>query len=199
MKPSIAILIFTSVFANGCNKAPSNSVDGDNGIAKNSALQIVPSMSEYEIAIETIATSSDLGTARAADAFLREGGLASINSLRKYLNDDRIPPSNYLTRAVIRKPSMAKHCFWLIQDIIAPQTVKSDPYCALSFDNVEQWLDDRANKTFHELELDAASTSFARAKEDFETNGGKFAQKAMESYGHRLKELETNKQQGRHN
>jgi hypothetical protein len=194
MKPSIAILLFSSIVAIGCYTAPSNSGDGDNGSATDSVSQIDPSLSEYDIAIETIATSSDLGAARAADAFLRKGGLAAINSLRKHLHDDRIPSSNYLTRSVLGKPSMANHCFWLIQDIVAPETVKSDPYSALSFDEVEQWLDGRANKTFHELRLDAAATSFARAKEDFETNGGKFAQNAMESYGNRLKELETNKQ-----
>ena len=146
---------------------------------------------QFDAAIEVIATSDDVGRVRAADETLRDGGLDAIAALRKHFQDNRIPPSNYLTRAVSGQPDMSDHCFWLVQDMIEPPVPKlyAGLYSVLSFDTIGKWLDKRHDKSMQELRIEAASMSLAAAKKDFETTAESHVQKAVDIYTKRLAEL----------
>lgn len=150
-----------------------------------------PATGAYHDAIETIATSEDKEAVLAADKVLRSGGLPAIDSLRNHLSDRRVPPSNYLTRAVTGTPDMGDHCFWLIQDMVEPPVPKlyGSLYTALNRANVGEWLDNQARETLLELQIEAASQSLELAKADFEQNSPPHAQKAIELYTERLQKL----------
>ena len=143
----------------------------------------------YDDAIETIATNDNQQAVQSADKTLRNGGSTAIASLRRHLIDRRIPPSNYLTRAVTGTPDMGDHCFWLIQDMIEPPVSKSNQYSKLNRSNISEWLDDRAGKTLLELQIDAASESLELAKTDLKQNGTPRAKNAIETFTKRIQTL----------
>ena len=186
---SVCIALVTILLTVGCNQSggESNTLE-DKGRSHSS-----PSPTQFDAAIETIATSTDMDAVHAAADALRSGGLPAIRALRGHLSDKRIPPSDYLTRAVSGTPDMSDHCFWLIQDMIEPGVPKlyREAYAVLTRDNVEQWLDDRGGKSIVELQIDAAAASLDRAERDFDTSGESHAKEAFHIYSERLSELRT--------
>lgn len=155
------------------------------------------SPNEFDHAIETIATSTNIDSVREADAKLRGGGIAAIDSLQKCLADPRIPASKYLTRAVSGTPDISDHAFWLIQDMIETPTPKlySGEHSVLTAANVKKWLGDREGNSLRKIRIDAVTTSYENAKKDYETNGAKYTQDAMALYRGRLNELENESKQ----
>ena len=184
MRQIFSILAFV-VMLIGCVKSEPNSSSSIKTQQSNTQ------SNQFDVAIEVIATSDDVEEVLAADATLRGGGLVAINALRKHFNDNRVPPSNYLTRAVSGQPDMSNHCFWLVQDMIEAPVPKlyASLYSVLSPDTIDKWLDDRVGKSIHDLRIDAASTSLAAAKKNFEDTAESHAQKAMDIYTKRLAEL----------
>jgi hypothetical protein len=148
--------------------------------------------SKFDSAIETIATSADMAEVHAADLVLREGGMLAITALREHLKDNRVPPSDYLTRAVSRKPSMGTHCYWLIQDVVEPPVPKrfASLYATLNAGNIEEWLDERSGKSIIDLKIDAATNSLKLAQDDFDTNTDASVNRAVEIYRERLAVLQ---------
>ncbi len=122
-----------------------------------------PAVSEFDGAIETIATSADRDAVNAADAKLRSGGLHAIRALLKHLTDSRRPPSNYLTRAVSGEVDMGVHSFWLIQDILESHTSKMDAsYSPLEKEGVAKWLANREGMSLAHLRREACIGAFAK-------------------------------------
>ena len=120
-------------------------------------------VSEFDEAIETIATSTDRDAVNAAGAKLREGGLPAVRTLVQHLTDSRTPPSNYLTRAVEGRVDMGDHSFWLIQDILESHTSKLDAsFSPLAKNGVAKWLADREGLSLAHLRREACIGSFAK-------------------------------------
>jgi hypothetical protein len=118
--------------------------------------------SDFDQAIEVIATSPDRDAVNAAAAKLRSGRLAAIRALVPHLTDSRRPPSDYLTRAVSGEVDMGDHSFWLIQDILESHTSKMDAqYSPLRKDGVAKWLADREGMSWVELRREACIGAFA--------------------------------------
>ena len=186
MKILSALSIMTTVMLSGCVQSHPMSAQksGDRSSEESET-------SGFDAAIETIATSEDKAAVLEADARLRSGGLPAIHALRQHLDDARIPATDYLTRAVLGQPNLGDHCFWLIQDMIEAPVPKlyHAQYSVLTYGNVEQWLDERSDKTLQELRLDAATTSLERAKAEFEDQAMSSAQQAMELYQDRITDL----------
>jgi hypothetical protein len=122
-----------------------------------------PAVSEFNEAIETIATSTDRDAVNAAGAKLRSGGLPAIRALVQHLTDSRRPPTHYLTRAVSGQVDMGVHSFWLIQDILESHTSKQDAsYSPLEKDSVAKWLADREGMSLANLRREACIGAFAK-------------------------------------
>jgi hypothetical protein len=122
-----------------------------------------PAVSDYDKAIETIATSTDRDAVNGAAAKLRRGGLPAIHALVQHLTDSRHPPSNYLTRAVEGPVDMGDHSFWLIQDILETHTSKMDvSYSPLEKNSVAKWLADRDGMSLAHLRREACIGAFAK-------------------------------------
>ncbi len=159
---------------------------------------VPPPYPDFESAIEAIATSSDLSEANAAAVQLYSGGVPAIDVLREHLSDDRIIPSPFCSRAVnAGSISVGEQSFWTIQDMIEttrlPKSLRN--YLILTSDSVETWLDDRKGKSIRELQVDAATASFAAAKKDFQSRGNSNARAAMELYGEQLQTLNSDARQ----
>lgn len=120
-------------------------------------------ISDFEQAIEVIATSTDSGAVHAADSKLRSGGLPAIQALVKHLTDSREAPSRYLTRAVAGEPDMGDHSFWLIQDILESHTSKQDAlYSPLEKESVAKWLAVRDGLSLAHLRREACIGAFEK-------------------------------------
>ena len=157
-----------------------------------------PTYPSFESAIEAIATSSDLSEANAAALQLYAGGVPAIESLRKYLSDDRVIQSPFCSRAInAGSISVGEQSFWTIQDMIEttrlPKSLRN--YYILTPDSVETWLDDRKGKSIRELQVDAASESLSAAKKDFQSTGRSNARAAMELYVEQLQTLNADTEQ----
>ena len=181
----ISPILVIAVMLIGCGKSEpevSSSID---------AKQTNTPSNRFDAAIEVITTSDDVDKVHVADETLRAGGLVAIAAMRKHFQDNRVPPSNYLTRAVTGTPDMSDHCFWLVQDMIEPPVPKlyAGLYSVLTPETIAKWLDDRENKSMQQLRVDAASMSLEAAKKDFETTAETHAQKAVDIYTKRLMDL----------
>ncbi len=127
----------------------------------------------YHAVIETIATSNGVDDVHTAYDLLQSGGLPAIEVLLTYLQDTRVPPHNYLMRAVIGTPDMSDYCFWLIQDILEdPRPKMESVYSPLNKTNIQQWLSTRSGKTLSELRVDACAEAIEniRSLQQSETN-----------------------------
>ena len=174
--------------------SPTNVVAQDAGgsvVTAKTQAKKTPAVSEFDAAIETIATSTDRDAVNAADAKLRSGGLPAIRALVRHLTDSRRPPSNYLTRAVAGEVDMGDHSFWLIQDILESHTSKQDAsYSPLEKDSVAKWLADREGMSLAHLRREACIGAFAKIL----ATGKKFPdfdiRPVIMSYAERLVELD---------
>ena len=159
------------------------------GSTQVSAADVVKS--QFDEAIETIATSTDQAAVTAAAAQLRQGGLPAIRSLVRHLDDQRRVPSNYLNRAVIGKVVLGDHVFWLIQDNLETHSSKPDrDYSPLRRENVAAWLVAREGMSLAELRREACIGAFGnilntgKAHPTFDTGP------VLTSYAKRLVELD---------
>jgi len=119
--------------------------------------------SDFDEAIEVIATSADRDAVNAAGAKLRSGRMAAIRALVPHLTDPRRPSSDYLTRAVSGDVDMGDHSFWLIQDILESHTLKMDAlYSPLQKDSVAKWLADREGMSLAQLRREACIGAFEK-------------------------------------
>ncbi len=148
---------------------------------------------DYEGAMETLATSSDLAAVNASLRTLYGGGRPAINALRKHLSDERVLQSEFSARIFTAnsKTKMSDESFWIIQDIVEtplPKLYRGN-YYALTRDSVEQWLDRYNDASIAGLQIEAASASLDLAKRDFEMTGSPHAREAIEICRERLTEL----------
>ena len=159
---SIALLaiLLCLPFAQKCAVAQDSR--GSTGLSKTQTNQ-PPIGRDFDIAIETIATSTNRDAVNAAGKALRNGGLPAIHALVRHLKDRRQPPSNFLARAVSGRVDMGDHCFWLIQDMLESHKSKMDAsFSPLDKKNVAKWLSDRKGKSLAELRREACIGAFAR-------------------------------------
>lgn len=191
MKHVFALFLLTGLITVGCYRVGSETTIGSDDPSIEFPAIDEPISSKYVRVVETLATSTDADAVRLAAELLEKGGLDSIRALRNHLNDHRIPPLFYVPRAVSGEPDMADYCFWLIQGMIEGAVPKlyEGLYSSLSRDVIEQWLDERANKSMLELQLDAAHDSLSRALDDYESGGEPYARQAIEFYQERLRQL----------
>ncbi|WP_442511324.1 hypothetical protein SH528x_002997 [Novipirellula sp. SH528] len=150
-----------------------------------------PEISEFEEAIETIATSTDRDAVNSADAKLRTGGLPAIRTLVQHLTDSRRPPSNYLTRAVSGEVDMGDHSFWLIQDMLESHTSKLDAsYSPLEKKSIAKWLAGREGMSLAQLRREACIGAFAKILAMEKKYPNFDARPVIMSYAERLVELD---------
>ncbi len=136
--------------------------DGSVGTGKAQAKSLFTD-SDFDEAIEIVATSADRDAVNAAGTKLRSGRLSAIRALVPHLTDPRRPPSDYLTRAVSGDVDMGDHSFWLIQDILESHTSKMDAiYSPLQKDSVAKWLADREGMSLAQLRREACIGAFER-------------------------------------
>lgn len=135
---------------------------GSSGGSGKAEAKSVFAVSDFDEAVEVIATSPDRDAVNAAGAKLRSGRLAAIRALVSHLTDPRRPPSDYLTRAVSGEVDMGDHSFWLIQDILESHTSKMDAqYSPLRKDSIAKWLADREGMSLVQLRREACIGAFA--------------------------------------
>jgi hypothetical protein len=146
---------------------------------------------DFDTAIEIIATSTDWDYVNSAQARLSYGGLPAIDALRNHLSDERVIPTGYSTRAINSGDvTIAEQALWTIQDMIetALPKVYDDSYYVLRDNNVEQWLDERRGQSLLDLQVDAAATQLAHAKQELDS-GNNAARCAVRILEERLAEL----------
>jgi len=164
---------------------------GESGATYKSHTKETPVVSEFEAAIETIATSTDRDAVTAAGAKLCSGGLPAIHALVQHLTDSRHPPSHYLTGAVRGKVDMGDHSFWLIQDILESHTSKMDAsYSPLEKHSVAKWLADREGMSLAQLRREACIGAFAKILAMGEKYPDFDVRPAIMSYAERLVKLD---------
>lgn len=146
----------------------------------------VMTSSDFDHAMETIATSADWNSANAAAVQPDGCVLPAINVLREHLSDDRVISLDKPTRPLLG--TVGEHAFWAIRDAIEPLRLprRLDAYSALTRDNVEDWLGRHQGESLLELQVEAASHSLDLATRDFERNGNSDARDAMFFYSEHL-------------
>ena len=171
-------LLFAVVVALGCAGTQDDTV-------------VVSTDADFDTAIETLATSSDLAEVNASLGILYGGGVSAIDVLREHLSDDRIIPAVHTTRLAIGTATVGDQAFWTIQEMIEPFLFKGyrGNYSVLTRENVEQWLDSNRGMTIVGLQIKATSTALTNAKRDLELTGSKEARTAIEICRERLTEL----------
>lgn len=140
---------------------------------------------DFDRALGAIEASADWDAAHSEAAPLSIGVLPAIETLRGHLANDRVISREHsLTSSV---GTMGDHAFGAIQDAIyayLPNRYKA--YSAFSRSDVGDWLDRHDGKSLVELQIEAASTSLERAKQEYETTGNPDAHAAIGVYGQLL-------------
>ncbi|MDA8746141.1 hypothetical protein N9N28_16065 [Rubripirellula amarantea] len=177
MKTNLSLLLAVAV-ALGCTGTQDDAV-------------VVSAGADFDTAIETLATSSDLADVNASLGILYGGGVPAIEALREHLSDDRVIPAVHTTRLANGTATVGDQAFWTIQEMIEPFLFKSysGNYSVLTREGAEQWLDSHRGMTIVGLQIEATSTALTHAKRDLEMTGSPEARMAIEICRERLTEL----------
>ena len=114
---------------------------------------------DLESAIDALATSEDIQDANAAAAQIYDGGIPAIYALREHLDDDRLIPSGFCTRALNRYDmlTVSDQALWTIQEMLEPDVPKAYEHAdCLLRGNVGQWLDEHKGLSIAELRAEVA-------------------------------------------
>lgn len=140
---------------------------------------------EFDRALTAIEASDDWNAAHAGAGSLSARVLPAIETLRGYLEDDRVIARGDSALSVIG--TMGEHAFGAIRDAIETHLPnRYTAYSAFSRNDVGDWLDHHQNKTLVELQIEAATTSLERAKREYELDGNADAQAAIAVYAELL-------------
>jgi hypothetical protein len=151
----------------------------------------------YESAVASLAAGHRDATVMAGYKTLEAGGIKAFPVLIAHVADTaRVAPGHFEEAKIdrfgnIEQPTVGDVCYRLVRHEVEgdwPKGFRDNQ--VLTKDNVTKWWETHRTNSLHEMRLETARISLARAKKDLEKNKSETTEAAVQFLKERLQKLE---------